>query len=88
MVEEKVKIQNIVERIAKSIFYEDSIIIHCQGGTGRTGTVIACVLRELGFSAKQVFRTLEEINTLRGRADGWPESEWQKTLTEDWVCVL
>jgi protein-tyrosine phosphatase len=85
---EKIKIQKLVERIAKSIFYEDSIIIHCQGGTGRTGTLIACVLRELGFSAKQVFKTLEEINTLRGRTGAWPESEWQRSLAAEWVCVL
>lgn len=54
----------------------EGIVVHCMGGIGRTGTVLGCVLRDLGFSAGEVLDYLDEINMHRGFG-GWPETEWQ-----------
>ncbi len=54
----------------------EGVVVHCMGGIGRTGTVIGCVLRDLGFSADDVVGYLDRINKSRGLR-GWPETEWQ-----------
>jgi protein-tyrosine phosphatase len=55
------------------------IIIHCIGGTGRTGMVLGCTLKELGFAAEEVIDYLDRVNAARGRG-GWPESPWQAEM--------
>ena len=59
----------------------DGVVIHCAGGTGRTGTVIGCVLRGFGISAVEVITYLHHLNQARGRS-GWPESEWQSQVVQ------
>jgi hypothetical protein len=59
----------------------DGMVVHCAGGTGRTGTVIGCVLRVLGVSAVQVITYLDHLHKARGRS-GWPESEWQSQVIQ------
>jgi len=82
---EKLKIRGVVGRITKAIKSGESVVIHCEGGTGRTGTVIGCVLREIGYDFEAVLNTMTEINRLRGRSDnGWPESDWQSNIVEGW----
>ncbi|MGH8066514.1 MAG: protein-tyrosine phosphatase family protein [Candidatus Entotheonellia bacterium] len=54
----------------------DGVVVHCVGGTGRTGTVIGCVLRGCGISAVEVITYLNHLHQARRRF-GWPESEWQ-----------
>lgn len=54
----------------------EGVVVHCVGGIGRTGTVLGCVLRDLGFSADEVINYLNEINQERGFG-GWPETKWQ-----------
>ena len=50
------------------------VVVHCVGGTGRTGTVVACALRLLGHSAD------EAIATVQAQRPKWPESPWQEQL--------
>jgi Polymorphic toxin system, DSP-PTPase phosphatase len=52
----------------------DGVLVHCVGGTGRTGTVLACALRRLGRS------TDEAIATVRAHRPHWPESAWQEDV--------
>ena len=49
----------------------EGVVVHCCGGTGRTGTVVACALRLLGRSAD------EAIATVEAQRPTWPESTWQ-----------
>jgi len=65
------------ERLARG----EGVVVHCAGGTGRTGTVIGCILRGLGFSAAEALDYLNRLHQSRGR-DGWPESGWQATVVE------
>jgi hypothetical protein len=57
----------------------EGVVVHCAGGTGRTGTVVGCVLRVLGVPAEQVITYLDHLHRTRGRS-GWPESEWQSQV--------
>jgi Swiss Army Knife protein, DSP-PTPase phosphatase domain len=55
------------------------VVVHCAGGTGRTGTVLGCVLTELGYDAPAVVAHLDDLNKQR-RKRGWPEAPWQADL--------
>jgi hypothetical protein len=54
------------------------VVLHCHGGTGRTGTVIGCLLRTLEWDGQQAIAHLDAINKLRGGR--WPESPWQAQM--------
>ncbi len=56
------------------------VVLHCMGGRGRTGTVLGCVLRKLGYAAEDVIGNLDSLHKSRGKVDGWPESNWQANL--------
>jgi hypothetical protein len=52
----------------------EGVLVHCVGGTGRTGTVLACALRRLGRPAD------EAIRLVRSHRPHWPESSWQEDI--------
>jgi ADP-ribosylglycohydrolase len=54
----------------------DKVYVHCQGGIGRTGTVIACLLVEEGEDVEVVLDRLSER--------GSPETERQKRFVREW----
>ncbi len=69
-------VREAVGAINERLAVGEGVIVHCVGGTGRTGTVTGCVLRSMGFAAEDVIRYLDELNKARGRL-GWPEALWQ-----------
>lgn len=72
-------IRDAARTVVAKLKAKEGVIVHCEGGTGRTGTVIACALRLLGYDAERVIEHLDELNRLRGKR-GWPESAWQSNL--------
>jgi hypothetical protein len=55
----------------------EGVLVHCAGGTGRTGTVLVCALRYLG-------RPLDEaIRAVQSHRPAWPESPWQETVARE-----
>ena len=50
----------------------EGTLVHCVGGTGRTGTVLACALRLLGHSFD------DAVAAVRHGRPHWPESPWQE----------
>ena len=62
------------------------MVVHCWGGRGRTGAVLGCVLRELGYGGQRVVKFLDEIQRVRGR-EGWPEAIWQSEIVRKWPDV-
>ncbi len=59
------------------------VVIHCWAGRGRTGTVLGCVLRALGFESDVVLNYLSVVQQARG-ATGWPEARWQADVVRRW----
>ncbi|MCC6899942.1 MAG: tyrosine-protein phosphatase [Polyangiaceae bacterium] len=62
----------VLDRLAQGM----GVVVHCAGGTGRTGTVLGAVLVRLGHDPERVLEYLDGLHRARGRA-GFPESEWQ-----------
>jgi hypothetical protein len=79
---EQQKIRVAVALAGERLNCGEGVVVHCAGGTGRTGTVIGCILRDLGFSAAETLAYLNRLHQSRGR-DGWPESGWQATVVEE-----
>ncbi len=71
------RIDAAVHAVLDSIDDEVGIVVHCEGGRGRTGTVLACVLRELGLPAECARKEVE-------RRGGELESPWQRAVVSSW----
>lgn len=52
--------RSIVKGLKRRLFLGDSIIFHCKGGLGRTGTMAACLLKELWIDGKDAIRMVRE----------------------------
>lgn len=77
-------IQRAVDAVIARLEAGQGVVVHCYGGRGRTGTVIGCVLRRLGYGPHEVVDYLDRLHTARGKG-GWPESPWQEQTVRE--CV-
>jgi len=76
-------IRKAVRATVQSLRSGRGVVVHCWGGRGRTGTVLGCVLRELGQEGDVAVGYLHRVHVARGKA-GWPESPWQGDLVRRW----
>jgi hypothetical protein len=76
-------LRRAADRVLRELLQGQGVIVHCEGGTGRTGTVIGCVLRGLGREAPDVVEYLDRLNKRRGKL-GWPESPWQAEMVRQY----
>lgn len=84
-VSEEKEIRRLTDLIVGKMKKGESVVIHCVGGTGRTGTIMAAALREWGYKLEDVLEAMEKVNELRGKGEkGWPESDWQMNLIKSW----
>jgi protein-tyrosine phosphatase len=63
--------------------------LHCWGGIGRTGTVIGCLLVELGFSGPQALDLIAmkwRVMEKRHRHPRSPQTNGQVAYIEAWEC--
>ncbi|MFZ2782430.1 MAG: hypothetical protein WAZ99_10705 [Rectinemataceae bacterium] len=76
----------IVKIVRAALDTGETVFIHCWGGRGRTGTVVACLLREFrGLSGDEA---LAELVRLRAdtpdAAAPSPETEEQREFVRNW----
>ncbi|MEK6324198.1 MAG: tyrosine-protein phosphatase [Acidobacteriota bacterium] len=81
--QEREKIKKAVTATLSILRSGESVVVHCVGGRGRTGTVLGCTLRDLGFEAHEAIAFLDRVHKARGKP-GWPESPWQSSLVYAW----
>jgi hypothetical protein len=72
--EERCRVWRAAQLAAGYVAGGDGVVVHCVGGTGRTGTVLACALRALGHSVD------DAIGAVRLQRPRWPEAPWQEEV--------
>lgn len=77
---ERQKIIEIAQLAAARIRSGEGVVVHCAGGTGRTGTVLGATLILLGYDRNEVIAGLKQVKQFRDKHGGWPESAWQENL--------
>jgi protein-tyrosine phosphatase len=65
--------QQSVEQIAHSLVLGQHVLLHCAAGIGRTGTVAACVLKQLGVPKAQA---LEHVRAAGSNPQSAVQSGW------------
>jgi rhodanese/phosphatase family protein len=78
-------LHDVVRAVVDELRARRGVVVHCAGGTGRTGTVIACALAALGMPEAEVLKYMTTVNVARGKSHGWPESDWQKSQIANFV---
>jgi protein-tyrosine phosphatase len=78
-------LRDVVQVVVEELRAARGVVVHCAGGTGRTGTVIACALAALGMPEGDVLKYMTTVNAARGKSPGWPESDWQKSQVAAFV---
>jgi hypothetical protein len=67
-------IRAATEAVVGELESNRGVVVHCRGGIGRTGTVLAASLVRLGLDQEASTAHIESINLARGH--DWPEADW------------
>lgn len=79
--------QAILATLNQAILAVGAVYLHCHGGIGRTGTVVGCLLVELGLSPAQalaLIATKWRVMAKRHRAPESPETAAQREFILNW----
>ncbi|MGO9972243.1 MAG: ADP-ribosylglycohydrolase family protein [Solirubrobacteraceae bacterium] len=75
----------ILGAIREAVSEHELVYVHCWGGVGRTGTVIACLLVEDGLSPADALQRLKELRSGTTKAHRTaPETKGQRAFVADW----
>lgn len=77
---ESERIVAAADHIVSALQMGEGVVVHCAGGTGRTGSVIGAVLCRYSHSTDDVRAYLDRLHRRRG--SGWPESFWPATILD------
>ena len=80
--------RRILDTLHAALQARQPLYLHCQGGIGRTGTVVACLLVEHGYTPAQALALLArkwQVMEKRVRAPASPETDEQRNFVLNWV---
>lgn len=67
----------LVDHILTRVYGGETVVVHCRGGLGRSGTVVGCCLRAIEYRAK------EALELVREARPGAVENRRQEWFVED-----
>lgn len=76
----------ILDQLDRALEAGEVVYLHCWGGIGRTGLVVAAHLVRHGLAPEEALQTLARLR--RGTPDGWrpsPETQEQRALVLSWT---
>lgn len=80
------RMDDILAALRRSMDSDRVPYVHCWGGTGRTGTVIGCLLLEDGTPKSDVFTEIAHLRRFTDRARRVsPETSEQHDFVSDWA---
>jgi hypothetical protein len=77
---ELLKIEQATAAVVKELAAKQGVVVHCLGGIGRTGTVLAATLVRLGLDQSRSIAHIKAVNAARGYH--WPEADWHLDAIE------
>lgn len=66
--------QSLVQRIIDRLRRGDTVVVHCLGGRGRTGTIVSCVLVALGATAADAIHACRQAR--HGTVEVWEQERF------------
>ncbi len=73
------QIREFVEFSHRQIENDKAVVVHCMGGSGRTGTMIACYLISRGYAPASAIQAVREENPSA------IETHWQQEAIEQYA---
>jgi len=77
-------LHELVRELVKRLEHGENIVVHCRGGLGRTGLVVACCLILMGMSAADAIAETRASRkgTIQTPQQEWFVEEYERFLTE------
>ncbi len=79
--------EQILDAISTALQHTRTLYVHCWGGTGRTGTVIGCLLVRYGMHSTTALDTLKQLmqTTTKSHRPS-PETAAQRAMVRHWAA--
>jgi protein-tyrosine phosphatase len=75
----------ILDAVDAELARGETVYVHCWGGVGRTGTVVACWLARHGLTGQEALDRLRLLRAASGKTGrDSPETEEQRALVRGW----
>lgn len=75
----------ILDAVDAELARGETVYLHCWGGVGRTGTIVACWLARHGLTGEEALERLGVLRAVSGKAGrDSPETEEQRALVRSW----
>jgi protein-tyrosine phosphatase len=82
--------QAILDSVRQGLAQGEQMYLHCKAGIGRTGTVVACILVDHGFTAEEALALLQRKWQSVDKLDAeplTPETDAQRAFVLCWAAT-